>query len=295
MRAGALKAAPAALVAEEEFERLRLIALHGRLRRQAADTLTGVSPGQHRGEGLDLLESRTYQPGDDPRHMDWRATARSGRPMSKVFIADRRRDLFLLIDRRPSMMFGTRRELKAATAARIAALLAFRTLASQGAVSGMVLAQRSAHFPAAGTLPGILPLLRAAAAPPAWEPGADVRRPEPPAGAAMVLISDFHDLLDGAASLADYLPASGRPPVTAIRIIDDAERELPAAGLLRLVAPNGGKPVLVDTDDAGLRRRYAAAAAERDARFTHQCAALGIGALTVSNCRDLLPQIASML
>lgn len=295
MRARALNTAPAALLTDEEFERLRQIALHGRLRRQAADTLTGVFSSRRPGEGLDLLESRPYQPGDDPRHMDWRATARSGRPMSKVFLADRRRDLYLLIDRRPSMMFGTRRELKAASAARIAALLAFRTLAAQATVSGMVVAQQTQHFPAAGSLAGILPLLRTAAAPPVQEPGAMLTHPAVPAGAALVLISDFHDVLNGDAALSDYLPVGGRPPVTAIRIIDDAERELPAAGLLRLVAPQGGKPVLVDTNDAELRRRYAAATAERDALFNQQCATLGITALTVSNCRDLLPQIASLL
>lgn len=295
MRTRALKAAPAALLTDEEFERLRLIALHDRLRRQVADALSGVFPSRRPGEGLDLLESRPYQPGDDPRHMDWRATARCGRPMSKVFLADRRRDLFLLIDRRPSMMFGTRRELKAATAARIAALLAFRTLAAQGAVAGMIIGQQSERFAASGSLAGILPLLRAAAAPPAQEPGTRISHPEPPPGAALVLISDFHDLLYGDAELSDYLPSAGRPPVTAIRIVDDAERELPAAGILKLVSPQGGNSVLVDTDDAELRRRYAAATAERDARFTQQCSALGIAALTVSNCRDLLPQIAPIL
>jgi uncharacterized protein (DUF58 family) len=295
MRARALTAPSATLLSDEEFERLRQMALHSRLRRQAAETLSGVFSSRRPGEGLDLLESRPYQPGDDPRHMDWRATARSGRPMSKVFVADRRCDLYLLIDRRPSMMFGTRRELKAATAARIGALLAFRTLSAQGAVSGLVLGQQARSFPAATSLAGILPLLHAAAAPPAREPGARLGHPEPPSGAAMVLISDFHDLLSGTAALTDYLPVSGRVPVTAIRIIDDAERQLPAAGLLRLVAPGGGTPVLVDTDDVELRRRYAAVAAERDACFAHHCAGLGIAALTVSNCRDLLPQIASIL
>lgn len=295
MRAGSLKAISAPLVADEEFERLRLIALHSRLRRQTAGSLAGAFTGRQRGEGLDLHESRPYQHGDDVRHMDWRATARSGRPITKVFLAERRRDLFLLIDRRPSMMFGTRRELKAATAARIAALLAFRTLAGQGLVSGMVLSGQTARFPARGTLAGILPLLRAAAAAAAYEPGMETPHPDTPAGATVVLIGDFHDVLAGTASLTQYLPSGGRAPVTAIRIVDDAERALPAAGLLRLTPPAGGDVVLVDTDDAELRRRYAARAAARDREFIRACAALDITPVTIGNCRDLLPQIAPLL
>lgn len=295
MRAGSLKTLPAPLVADEEFERLRLIALHSRLQRRSTGSLAGAFTGRQRGEGLDLHESRPYQQGDDVRHMDWRATARSGRPITKVFLADRRRDLFLVIDRRPSMMFGTRRELKAATAARLAALLAFRALAGQGTVSGLVLSGRAVRFPAGGTLAGILPLLRAAAAPAACEPGVETPQPQVPADAALTLIGDFHDVLAGTASLAQYLPAGGRTAVTAIRIVDDAERALPAAGLLRLAAPAGGDVVLVDTDDAELRRRYAASAASRDREFARACAALDVTPVTIGNCRDLLPQIAPLL
>ncbi|MCC6303341.1 MAG: DUF58 domain-containing protein, partial [Gammaproteobacteria bacterium] len=171
MRADPLNRAAAAapLLDAEEFERLRQLALHYRSRSGRARQSPG--PGRHhtatRGQGIELHDVRPYQPGDDVRHMDWRATARSGRPITKVFVEEHARRLFLFVDRRPGMMFGTRRELKAATAARAAALLAFSALAEREPVAGLVFGEEIGHHAPAYSPEGVLPLLRqAAAAPP---------------------------------------------------------------------------------------------------------------------------------
>jgi len=39
-----------------------------------------------KGRGMEFDESRPYQPGDDIRNMDWRVTARTNKPYSKVFL-----------------------------------------------------------------------------------------------------------------------------------------------------------------------------------------------------------------
>ena len=287
------------LVGDEEFERLRLIALQYRARRHAADSAAGARPGRRRGEGMELHDTRAYQPGDDVRHMDWRATARSGKPVTKVFVAERAHDVCLLVDRRPSMMFGTRRELKAATAARIAATLAFQALAEHGTVSGLVLGETAERFPPRGTLAGALPLLRrAAAAAPAWErrrTTVGATAPERIGNAALYLIGDFHDVMDGTAMLTDYLPVERRGDAIAVRIVDEAEQRMSDAGILRLAPPQGGDPIVVDTRDPELRRRYQAFADERTAALAAQCARHGVALFTVTNCRELHPQIAPLL
>jgi uncharacterized protein (DUF58 family) len=311
MRAGPLKPAvpTAPLLDAAELERLQQLALQYRSRSGRARQSPG--PGRHhgalRGQGMELHDVRPYLPGDDVRHMDWRATARSGRPITKVFVEENARRLFLFIDRRPGMMFGTRRELKATTAVRVAALLAFTALAEREAVAGLVLDAPVRHYAPARSLEGVLPLLRhAAAGPPA--PNATARAGAPlreatrgalirqsAAGATVYLIGDFADVADGQASLADYLPESGRLHAVAIRIVDAAEQELPAAGTVRLAAPAGGAPALIDTSDAELRRRYRARMAARDAALRAACARHNIPLHTISNRLELLPQLEPLL
>jgi uncharacterized protein (DUF58 family) len=78
-----------------------------------------------RGRGVDYVESRAYQPGDDIRQMDWRLTARSGRPHTKVFQEEREQSILLLVDCNASMHFGSRVRFKSVQAARTAALVAW--------------------------------------------------------------------------------------------------------------------------------------------------------------------------
>ena len=77
--------------------------------------MTGDSRSIFRGGGLDFEESRMYQAGDDLRYMNWRLTARSGEPYMKVFREERQPGIFIVVDRRPSMRFGTKKRLKSDT------------------------------------------------------------------------------------------------------------------------------------------------------------------------------------
>ena len=73
-----------------------------------------------RGPGAEHDESRIYVPGDDPRHMDWRVTARTARAHVKVYRDERERPLWLIVDQGLSMRFGTRVAFKSVIAARAA-------------------------------------------------------------------------------------------------------------------------------------------------------------------------------
>lgn len=321
MRPGTLKTTPPAigpLISDPGLERLRMITLLHRsrcYRRFPGTDPGGVRLSHWRGQGMELHDARPYQPGDDIRHLDWRATARSGKPVTKQFVEERSRSLFLLVDRRPSMMFGTRRELKAATAARVAAILAFAALAEREPVSGLVVETGARYFPPARTLEGLLPLLRAAAAAPtAPAAGGDAAAAAlPPVsqllshplerGTTCCLISDFHDVIEGRADPGDYLPGpgsgsgiAGAGELVAIRIVDAAEWRLPQAGVLRLVPPGGSRPVTVDTGDPRLRRRYQEDFAERSARLHRRCDRLGIRLLTIDNRDEEFPvQLETLL
>jgi len=78
-----------------------------------------------RGRGMEYAESRPYEPGDDLRNMDWRVTARMGRPFSKLFREERERPVLLLVDGRATLFFATRGRFKWVRVQQAAALLAW--------------------------------------------------------------------------------------------------------------------------------------------------------------------------
>lgn len=98
--------------------------------RRSSAARTGLHTSRWRGRGVDFRESRIYQAGDDIRHMDWRVTARSGRPHTKLFEEEREHGLLLMMDLNPGMRFGTRVRFKSVQAARVASLLAWMAAAN---------------------------------------------------------------------------------------------------------------------------------------------------------------------
>ena len=105
--------------------RPRCHALRLPMRQAAASALAGAYRSRFRGRGVDYLESRNYQPGDDIRNMDWRVTARTGRAHTKVFQEERERPVLIVLDAGPSLFFGTQRVLKSVAAGQLAAAVAW--------------------------------------------------------------------------------------------------------------------------------------------------------------------------
>jgi uncharacterized protein (DUF58 family) len=111
---------------DAEFMR-RLEALRRRLNSEARSGGSGESASLRRGGGAEFREHRPYAPGDDPRRVDWMATARTGEPVLKLYRAEEDRVVRLLVDGSASLGFGSPSKL--ATARRMAAALAYLSLA----------------------------------------------------------------------------------------------------------------------------------------------------------------------
>lgn len=122
----------------------------------------GSHRSTQRGRGLEFQEVRPYVVGDDPRTIDWRVTARRGKPHTKLFREERERPVWLLADLNDGMFFGTRRQLKSTVVVRGAALLAW-SAALGGDRVGAVVAGTSAYriTPPRAREAGVLPLLAA--------------------------------------------------------------------------------------------------------------------------------------
>ena len=107
-------------------------------RRRALSLLAGASKTNFRGRGLDFSEVRAYQAGDDIRSIDWRVTARSGKPYTKLFQEERERPILVMVDQRQPMFFGSQHCFKSVMASYLAALLAWSGLQQGDRVGGLV-------------------------------------------------------------------------------------------------------------------------------------------------------------
>lgn len=120
--------------------RPRCHALRLPMHQPAHSALAGAYRSRFRGRGVDFLESRNYQPGDDIRNMDWRVTARTGRPHTKVFQEERERPVLVVLDASPSLYFGTRRRLKSVAAGQFAAAVAWAAVRRGDRIGGFLFA-----------------------------------------------------------------------------------------------------------------------------------------------------------
>jgi uncharacterized protein (DUF58 family) len=146
-----------------------LLALRGAaqgLRLQARKLTRMAHAGSHlstqRGRGLEFQEVRPYVNGDDPRTIDWRVTARRGKPHTKLFREERERPVWLLADLNRSMFFGTRRQLKSTVVVRAAALLAWSAALAGDRVGAVVAGSSECRIiPPRAREAGVLPALGA--------------------------------------------------------------------------------------------------------------------------------------
>ncbi len=58
----------------------------------------GAKPAPQRGDGFEFESLRDYVPGDDPRRVDWAASARRGRPITKLFQHERNHVVLIAVD-----------------------------------------------------------------------------------------------------------------------------------------------------------------------------------------------------
>lgn len=84
-----------------------------------------------KGRGMELDEVRTYGYGDDVRDIDWRVTARKNETYTKVFSEEKDREVYVILDLSPYMLFGTKKELKSVSAAKLAALLGWQSVVNK--------------------------------------------------------------------------------------------------------------------------------------------------------------------
>ncbi len=258
-------------VSSDELVQCRLQARDIRLdsRRPARSAITGGHASRFRGRGMDYLESRAYQPGDDIRSMDWRVTARTSHAHVKLYQEERERPVVVMIDLGPGMFFATRGAFKSVIAARAAALIGWaaiqngdrigaflfngghhelRPLGGQRGVMRLIrqlvtatdpataLADRSIHVQSGHLNDALLRLHR-------------VARP----GSLVFILSDFYAI--DAETRRHLQRLRQHNDIVACQIVDALELEPPPAG--RYAITDGQESGLLDTRSGTRRRAYA--------------------------------------
>lgn len=146
-----------------ELVALRALADGRRPARRGASGVQGHALSNLRGRGMEYAESRDYARGDDARHIDWRLTARTGRPHTKLFQAERERLTLLLADTAPTLYFGTRVRFKSVQAARAGALAAWTAVRDGDRIAALRGSRLEAPVPPASGPRGALRVLDALA------------------------------------------------------------------------------------------------------------------------------------
>lgn len=278
-------------------------------RLKVASPSQGLHPSFFTGQGVELHDLHPYQHGDDPRHIDWRATARRGTPMSKRYIAERNRSLCLIVDRRDNMRFGSQHEIKMATAVRCAAMLAFSAIASGERVGGITLENNSLqHFTAVRDHNRLFDFINTINQMP---PDHQTHNSNPDygsiniqaalnhvaqhlaSGTDIVIISDLYEWQDDARPQSHILKPDQHKH--AIMIRDQAEYQLPNAGRLRLQTPGTDHSYTINSSDPQLRDRFAKQVALQQTQIKQFCAQHHIHLTRIDSQQALHHQLGGLL
>ncbi|MFQ5597420.1 MAG: DUF58 domain-containing protein [Nitrospiria bacterium] len=251
-----------------------------------------------KGRGMEFDEVRPYQAGDDARTLDWRVTARTGKPHTKLFREERERSVLFWVDYRVPMFFATQGRFKSVVAARAAALLAWSAMNHGNRLGGLVFSeqQHEEMRPQCGKK-GVLHLIQSLTEHQAWERSATPEHQEASArqallrlrrvarpGSLVFLISDFRSI--GTDSESHLAQLSRHNDVVMIFIYDRLEVSLPPPGLYRIC--DRTRELTLDTSAPPFRERHQERFRQREAILRSLCRRYGITCIPCATSDDLL-------
>ena len=268
--------------------------------------LSGRHASKLRGRGLNFEELRNYLPGDDTRNIDWKVTARTRVPYIRVYTEEKDRTVWLLVDQRISMFFGSRWKMKSVVAAEAAAAAAWRVL-SQGDRVGAVIFDDSdlvvvpphrSEERVAQILKQVVVKNHALNAESGTEPGPDMLNKALKRVAALArhdclicLIGDGTGIDEDTRKYVTRLTEHN--DVLSVFIYDPLEQSLPEAG--RLVFSDGLTQLEFNTGERALREAFSQDFQQRVERMRTTSRRHAIPLLPVHTAAPVLDQVRDEL
>ena len=242
---------------KELLKKVRKIEI--KTRRLSNHIFSGEYHSHFKGRGMTFSEVRKYQFGDDIRDIDWNVTAKLNEPHIKIFEEERELTMMLLVDVSKSESFGTRIQQKRDLITELCAVLSFSAIQNNDKVGVVFFTDQIELFipPKKGNLI-FFRIIRELIE---FKPkGTGTNISEAFKFLSSVIkkrsivftLSDFQD----EAYDKNLKIASSKHDLTAIRIIDPAEEQLPDIGLVQLQNPETGTIGWVDTSSSIVRATY---------------------------------------
>lgn len=249
----------AELIAEQKHS----FGIMGASRKKVHTASGGSFRSPFRGRGMEFDEIREYKSGDDIRTIDWKVTAKLGKPFTKLFHEERERPLFLLVDMRPNMRFGTKVAFKSVIAAKAAALIAWSGKEVGDKIGGIVFSAskyvRLEPHRQRRRLLGFLQAITDASGDSAPKGGTSLAealgemRRVARMGGVVFVISDFYDFNDEAKKQLTLI--SAHCDVVCIYVADHLEDTPPPPGVYR-VSDGSSQSITFNAGDSRWREEY---------------------------------------
>lgn len=254
------------MIPKEILKKVREIEIY--TRRLVNDTLAGEYHSVFKGRGMEFLEVREYQQGDDIRTIDWNVTARMGHPFVKLHVEERELTVFFLIDTSASGNFGTVKSMKAELAVELCAILAFSAIRNNDKVGLITFTDTvEKYIPPKKGKNHVLRVIRELLYFQPQGKGTNIQAALEYLNnilkrkAVVFLVSDFI-----ASGYEQALRVTSRKhDIIPITITDPRELELPEVGLVELEDAETGERIMLDSFDPQVRKAYRALALQDQA------------------------------
>lgn len=266
---------------------------------QARQMLAGGHKSRFRGRGMDFDQVRIYQPGDDVRSIDWRVTARTQVPHTKIFSEERERPILVISDLRGPMFFGSQR-LKSVVACEISAALAWAGLAANDRAGGLVFgSQQQVDIKSRRSHHAVLQFIHAL-----HEYSSQLLEPQPDRyslgdileesrrfilpGSTVFIVSDFHDLDSSCERHLFELARHGN--LNFCHVYDNIETELPPPSLYAVT--DGQQRTMLDSSNKQLRQQFVDTFSQRSQHLRKLSEQLSAGLLSFNSAENVMSVLA---
>ncbi len=266
----------------EILQRIRKIEIS--TRNIVNEIFSGEYHSLFKGQGLEFSEVRDYQDGDSYRQIDWNVSARMGHPYIKIFSETRELNAIFVVDCSASTLFGTYQYLKSEFVTEITAVLAFSAVSNNDKVGLLLFSdQIEKYIPPRKGKKTALRILREVLYHQPVSKGTKLanairyiyrllnKR------SIIFILSDFFDRDYD----EDLKILAKKHDVVAIRIIDNAELELPRLGLLHLYDPETDTNFSVNTLNRKTRSEFREKALKQQADTIERFKKMRIDLLTL--------------
>jgi uncharacterized protein (DUF58 family) len=251
-----------------------------------------------KGRGMAFSEVRDYTIGDEVRTIDWNVTARYSSPYVKVFEEERELTVMLIIDVSGSSAFGSEDRSKKDVALEVAAVLAFSAIANNDKVGALFISDKVERYitPEKGKQHALVILRELIEFKPTSQAtnlteGLKFFRNTQKKRTISFVISDFID----ENNFMDALRLTRkRHDLIAIKITDDAEKELPNAGFIRLFNAETGETSWVNSGSEEVRDHFEAMFNEREKTITSNFKRSGIDCVSLTTHTDFIPPLVQL-